>query len=445
MKNGKQNRRTFIRNTSVSFLGAGMLTNHNGINALSLKQEEELPRIKEYRTLGRTGFKVSDIGTGFPFSEPVLRAVLDMGVNFIETSEMYGRGQNEILIGNVIKNHDRESLFILTKVAPTMREFESVDDILERTNKSLERLQTDYVDCLLIHGAENSKRVKDEYFHKAVDILRKQGKIKSTGISCHGHSWWDSPEETFEDVLIHAVEDGRFDVIMLPYNFYEPEMGDRVLTACKKKNIGTLAMKSNPIVIYEYFNDMKQEEEEKGNEVRERYLIAWEKFKKQTDQAAELFKKYGITGMEKIKEGAIQFILSNENMNTICCLFQNFEDAEKYIKLSGTRLDTATAALLDEFRSITHPLHCRIGCNICEQYCPHNLPINTIMRYNYYFLSKKQEKKAMDLFGELNLTNTNVCLGCDGYCEEACPYGVLTQPLVSVAQQNLRFTKSPLA
>ena len=103
MKNQRSNRRKFLRNSSFGLLGAGLLGKRN-IATLSLEKHDELPKIKEYRTLGRTGFKVSDISIGYPFSEAVLKAALNAGINFIDTSETYGRGRNEYLIGNVVRN-----------------------------------------------------------------------------------------------------------------------------------------------------------------------------------------------------------------------------------------------------------------------------------------------------------------------------------------------------
>ena len=438
MKDHGLNRRRFIRNASAGIIGAGSL-GAKAHSAVLQETEEEFPKITSYRTLGRTNFKVSDIGTGYPFNESTLKATLGCGVNLIETSEMYGRGSNEILIGNVIKDLEREKLFIVTKLAYSVKEYESAQDIIDRANASLKRLQTDYVDCFMIHGAENSARVRNKHYHKAVDQLRKEGKIRFTGISCHGHSWMDNPEETFEQVLMTAVEDGRFDIIMLPYNFFEPEMGERVLKACSDNNIGTMIMKSVPIVIYELFSEEKQKKEAEGGELSDRYKKGYEKYKLQNEQAAAFFGRYGISGVDKMKDGAIQFILSNNNANTICALFQNFEDIKKYIRLSGTRLEPQTSEMLGCFKSNYSRLHCRIGCNKCEASCPHHLPVNTILRYNYYFQAKKQEKLAIQFYNELQGSKADICINCEGFCEKACPHGVLARPLLAAAHRNLSF------
>ena len=436
MRNVKLNRRGFLKSTSAAVIGAGII----GTKTYSIGTQEmsdEFPKIRDYRTLGRTGFKVSDIGTGYPFNEGTLRAALSCGINLIETSEMYDRGKNEILIGNVIKDFEREKLFIATKVSHGIKEFESVDDIIERANKSLERLQTKYIDCFMIHGAENSARAKNKLFHNAVNRLKKEGKIRFAGISCHGHSWMDNPEETFEEVLMTAIEDGRFDVIMLPFNFFEPEMGNRVLNACRASNIGTMIMKSIPLVLYEFFSEEKEKKEKEGGELSARYKIGYEKFKHQTEQANDFFSKYGMSGMEKMKDGAIQFILSNENVSTICCLFQNFDNIKKYIRLSGSRLEPENEAILSYCKNICSPLHCRIGCNSCEASCSHHLPINTILRYNYYFQAKNQEKRAIQLYKDLSGSKPDICINCEGFCEKACPYGVSVYSHLAIAHNNL--------
>ena len=109
MKSNRLNRRNFLRNTSLGFLGAGLLGNKGLANPIQ-DQENELPKIKEYRTLGRTGFKVSDISIGASglINLSVLKTALNMGVNYIDTSELYGGGNAEKTIGKCIKEFDRK-------------------------------------------------------------------------------------------------------------------------------------------------------------------------------------------------------------------------------------------------------------------------------------------------------------------------------------------------
>ena len=429
------NRRDFIKNSLLGIIGMGFMSIKSRGNVRSGFTNNP-PKIKDYRTLGRTGFKVSDIGTGACLNKNVFRAVLEAGVNFIETSELYNKGNNERMIGEIIRDFDRKKLIIATKAAWRLKEFESTDDILNRANASLERLQTDYIDCYMIHEAENSARVKNRYFHEAMEQLKKEGKVRSVGLSCHGDRWWDNPE-SMESIIQTAIDDGRFDVAFFPYNYFEPETGNKMLQACHDNNIGTMIMKSNPIIIYEFFDRLKQDMEKEGKKLPEHYTIAYGKYGPQVDYARQFFRKYGIIDMEKIKEGAIQFILANKNVNTICGVFQTFDDVNKYIPLSGTTLSKRTALLLQECREALGFLNCRMGCNLCEKACPNHIPVNTIMRYNYYFTNKHQEKYAMQQYAELQGQKPDVCIDCEGFCEKACPYGVAVKFVLNIAHHQL--------
>ena len=102
----KFNRRSFIKNTTLGAMGVPLFT-----RGRSEDEEEAGPVIKSYKTLGRTGFRVSDISIGFPPGEAVLKAGLSAGMNYIDTAEQYGNGNNEKMIGNVIKDFDRKKIF----------------------------------------------------------------------------------------------------------------------------------------------------------------------------------------------------------------------------------------------------------------------------------------------------------------------------------------------
>jgi predicted aldo/keto reductase-like oxidoreductase len=438
------NRRSFLKRSSAGVLGAGVLGNRS-LNLNREQPDDNPPKIKGYKTLGRTGFSVSDLGLGMFFSESVPKAALKTGINLIETSEMYGRGNQERTLGNIIQNYNREDLFIVSKISHGVKEYHTADEVKSRAAASMERLQTDYLDCYMIHGALSSDMVKNEAFHEGMDHLQKEKRIRFRGISCHGHTFYDNPSETYEEVLMAAIEDGRFDVILLPYNFMEKEMGGRILEAAKKKNIGTLGMKSNPIYIYDYVDSVKKETEEQGDTLSERMTILWEKFRKQTIESEQFFRKYGYESAEELKDATIQYILGNPDLHCICFPFLDLAAIEKYVPLSGTTLDDRKQAMLDDLREIYGPLQCRIGCNLCESACPHRIPVGTIMRYSYYFHGKGRQKYAMQQYQELPGSKPDVCRQCEGYCLDACPHGVHIQGLLSLAHQSLSFNDAYLS
>jgi len=435
MKKRDKNRRQFLQCMGSGLLGAG-LWHQKSTTAHQGYLQDDPPKVQNYRRLGRTGAMVSDIGSGIPTSSSVLKAVLDSGVNFIETSESYSNGRNESLIGNVIKDFERERLFLATKAYPAMKLFKSQDDVIQRAEGSLKRLQTEYIDLYMVHQAQNIFRVKDDYFHKAADILKKQGKIRFTGLSCHAPEWGPEASVNLEDILMAAIEDGRYDVLFLPYNFLSNKMGERILQACNNHDIGTMIMKSNPILAYENYLSML----ERGSEVRRTDQKYYEGLHEAMQEADIFFKMYNMNDMEELKDGAIQFILSNPNVHTICCRFRTFSDIQKYVGLSGTILDDRLAGILDDFRNHLGSLNCRIGCNQCEKACPHQVPVNTIMRYDYYFHSHGMEKKAMQFYQDLPGEKAGNCKDCEGYCEKACPHGVLSRFLLTQVHEELSFT-----
>jgi hypothetical protein len=115
MKNSKQSRRNFLRNSSLGFIGAGIIGNEKTLLSNNQDMDPEISSIKEYRILGRTEFRVSDISSGSPRNETLLKALLNAGVNFIDTGEDYDNGNNERLIGKVLKEYDRKKKYILRK------------------------------------------------------------------------------------------------------------------------------------------------------------------------------------------------------------------------------------------------------------------------------------------------------------------------------------------
>ena len=430
MKSQRLNRREFIKTSAASAIGFGIACNDS---ICVLNQSGELPRIRDYRRLGRTGALISDIGSGVPYSEPVLKTAIDRGVNFIETSETYSNGNNEILVGNVIKNIEREKLFITTKVNLTLGLINSSDDIAARAEESLKRLNTPHIDLYMIHQAQSIVRVADRNFHKACDRLKKEGKIRFRGLSCHGTFWWQEPGGTLEDILMAAIDDGRYDVLFFPYNFLEPDMGERIIQACKSKDIGTMIMKSNPISVFEGYEDILNRGEKLGILEQRDY----EKKQVQMGKARDFFRKYRLDDRDKLEKGAYRFILTNKDVSTICCRFRNFSDIEKYVGLSGTTLDTPTAGLLSDFRESLGFLNCRIGCNQCEKSCPVHLPVGTILRYYYYSQSLKEKESASRQYRALEGHNTDACRHCRGSCEKACPNDIAIRVLLADANRSL--------
>jgi predicted aldo/keto reductase-like oxidoreductase len=434
MQPNKSNRRSFLKNSALGLVGAGAVMKNPGI---TLVPNEEI-KIKRYRTMGRTGFRVSDFGSGAISSDAVLKALFEAGVNIVDTGEQYGNGNHERMVAGVLKDFDRKSIFVNGKLYEE-KEFKSKEDVIARTEAALERLESDYVDCMMIHSATGSAIIKDKAFHAGMKQLKKQGKVRSVGVSCHGNNHLVDPEESLDSILMTAVNDGRFDVIQLAYNFFNKDKAEKVLNACEQKNIGTQIIKSNPVQLFVMMEDRITTSKEEGKEVSPYTLQFYEKFKLMTEEGKKFFAAYNIKTEQELMDAAMKFVLGNDLAHTVLWAFTNFSDVETMLAYSGESLEKEKLGLLEDYNRAFGRLNCRIGCSDCQSACPHNLPVSDIMRYNYYFTVKGRQKEGMQKFASLDKKPHEVCNNCPGYCEKACPYNVETRSVLAMAESNLSF------
>jgi predicted aldo/keto reductase-like oxidoreductase len=428
-------RRDFIKASALGLAGVG--TTFAAKPALAGQASPGgTPKIKSYRTLGRTGFKVSDIGIGTSqtFPTPVISAALDAGVNYFDTSEGYGRGAAERSIGEAIKGRDRKSLFITTKIR--MDGLAGPADVAGKLQQCLERLQTDYVDCLMLPGPPTAAAVKNEVYHQAVEELKKQGKVRFSGVASHG-SRQPGQGEPMENVLLAAVDDGRFDVVLLVYNFLQKEPGEKVLEAAAKKDLATTIMKSNPLGRYYDTKNRIEQMKKDGQPIDERMQKSMEQMEETAKQAESFIRKNGLNTPAEIKTAALKFVLADPRVNTLTLAFNTFEDVQNFLPLSGSGLGQKEKGLLASFERECGSLYCRHACGVCESACPSGVQVNTIMRYNHYFEAQGSEKFAMEKYAALETAKADACRTCAGFCETACPYGVPVRALLSLAHAQL--------
>jgi predicted aldo/keto reductase-like oxidoreductase len=438
-KPSRTTRRNFIK-SSVSGAAAIGLLRGRGLAAQQAEASPEL-KIKEYRTLGRTGFMVSDIGFGAGYlSNPgVLEAALDMGVNYIDTAEHYLRGNSERTVGEVIGGRDRKKVFLTTKLNMVMGGG-SKEKIKERFGKCLERLRTDYVDCLMLHMVPTVEQIKHEGYHEAIRELKAEGKVRFTGLSTHGtaHKLSGPVKDEMDSIILAAAADGRFDVVLFTYNFLQKEMGERILRACQSKNMGTTLMKTDPIKFYQDMQDIVDRNREHGRKMGEQFYKIMEEFKAMIDRGEEFIDRYGITGPEQARDAAVRFCLGNPAVHSVCPSMNTFEELRSFVALSGTRLDADGRSMLSDYESRLGRFYCRHACGQCEGSCPRGVPVNTIMRYYHYFAAQGREKAAMEKYRTIPRHRADICSSCEGSpCEKACPYGVPVQALLILAHQTM--------
>jgi|WetSurMetagenome_2_1015567.scaffolds.fasta_scaffold00003_224 uncharacterized protein len=440
MKTNRINRRDFLTRSSIGLVGAGMgfLNTGKSFGQQVPVTKADVPVIKEYRTLGRTGFRVSDLGCGPAVmnDENVLKAVLATGLNVIDTAEFYGNGNNELLVGKAITGLDRSTLFVNTKIRIT--DNDTTEGIVIRVRKCLERLNTSYLDGLMLWNPGSVKAVKNKIFHQAFQQLKEEGRVKYCGVSCHGSEYTEELQENMEKIICGAIEDGRFDHVLFVYNYVQREMGENILKESLKKNVGTMLMKTDPLGkgysdLISSVNKAISENATVSDFTRKRYEMVLDKQKKAEQFLAEN-QKYNTVSR---REAAVNFVLDSPAVSSVIISFKTYEEIPEYIKMSGHRLTPENLSLIESLKENCSHLYCRHACGICEAHCPDNVPVNTIMRYNHYYIAQSRKKDAIQQYSALKGIKASKCNNCEGYCEAACPYGVAAQALLTAAHKNL--------
>ena len=435
-------RRGFLKSTGAGG-GGGLITGASPEDAHTGRPQES--GIREYRRLGRTGFQASDIGfgTGNLDNANVLAVALDLGVNYIDTAEHYVNGRAESTIGEVMGDRDRSSLFITTKInvshAAVSRGRDSKEGIKERFRQCLARMRTDYADCLMIHLTPSVAMVAHEGFHAAFQELKAEGRVRFLGLSNHGmqHAVYGGIEESMEDVIGAAAQDGRFDVALFVYNFLQKEQGERIIEACRGKDMGVTLMKTDPVGIGSILGERLEGDLEAGRQVSEARERVVRDYLRWTEAAEEFKARHGLRTESEVRGAATKFCLENPGVHSVCATINSFDVLESFVALSGERLTEAEKPALAGYASLLGPFYCRHGCGICEPACPRGVAVNDILRYGHYFDAQRREKQAMQKYASLRRADARGCLECDGPCEAACPFGVPAPALLARAHRRL--------
>jgi predicted aldo/keto reductase-like oxidoreductase len=144
-----------------------------------------------------------------------------------------------------------------------------------------------------------------------------------------------------------------------------------------------------------------------------------------------------LNGYPQIRDAAIRFVLSHPGVQSVTFSIKNFDQLASYVALSGTRLDTTDRKALSIYETECGEFYCRHACGKCEPHCPHSVPVNTIMRFNFYFKGQGREKAAMALYAGLEGKRADMCKNCPGFCEKHCPYNVPVHALLQHAHNTL--------
>ena len=198
----------------------------------------------QYRTLGRTGWKVSAISFGAwaigsawgtvkdEDSSAALHKAIDMGVNFIDTADVYGDGHSEKLIAKLRKER-KETIYVATKAGrrlnPHTADGYNRENLTKFIERSLKYLDVDALDLVQLHCPPTEVYYRPEVF-EVLDDLQKQGKIKHYGVSV----------EKVEEAL-KAIEYPNVKTVQIIFNMFRLRPSELFFEQAKKRNIGILA------------------------------------------------------------------------------------------------------------------------------------------------------------------------------------------------------------
>ncbi len=296
----------------------------------------------KYRILGKSGIKVSEIGFGAwtigldwwgkkiedDEAKGLLKKAYDLGINYFETGDIYGRGKSEKLIGEVFSEM-RNDVVISTKYGYDIYGNEQVGHrelpqkfTPEFTNfalqKSLERLQTDYVD---VYGLHNPKiqTINDDKIFDVLDKKVHEGKIKSYQIALGPAIGWAQEG-------VEAMEKRNATAVQTVYNILEQNPGNKLIENAQRHNVGILVRvpDASGILTGKVTADTKISEKDHRS-VRSGDWIK-ESLKK-VDQLMPIAKRNDLS----ITELAIKFILSN---NVVSSVLPTIVDEDEIVMFS---------------------------------------------------------------------------------------------------------------
>ena len=365
---------------------------------------EPLPR----RTLGRTGLPVSEISLGSsPLPDPgLLRAIVDRGVNYIDTSHNYDNGNAERRIGRLLEDVGRDRVHVATKfhVAPR----DTAETIIASVHGSLRRLGVETIDVLMIHGAETAAVLDDPRVLEAFERLKREGAYRFRGLSCHANQ---------DEVVRKAVACGLYDMVQVGYNVFDiPDAGAgeietypdylgrsgiRPLLALAAANgVGVIAMKTLKV----------------GG--------------RRQDLA-----KYR-TGATPLHQAMLKWVLDDPRVTSAVTEILNRRQMEEDLGAAGAKLDGAGRAVLARLVRDRGAGYC-FSCARCRRACPAGVDTTGILRALAYDESYGKRDRARAAYAAIGPgARAATCHDC-GTCEAACPAGVPVRSRIREAHRLL--------
>jgi len=314
----------------------------------------------EYRTLGRTGIKVSTIclGTmqfgwtaGERRSFEIMDEAIELGCNFFDTADIYSSwhadnvgGESETIIGNWLadRNLKRENLIIATKVRGKMGEGPNDEGlsrahILNEVEHSLRRLKIDYIDLYQVHWPDDETPLEETL--SALDSLVRSGKVRAIGCSNYP-AWLLAKSLWISD--IHRVV--RFDSVQPHYNYIHRAEYERELQPlCLDQGIGVIPYSplGGGCLTGKYRRERNIPESARAKGVQNRYMN--EKGFEAVASLEEIGRHHNVT----IAQTAISWLLANPSVTSAIIGANSIEQLTETAKGAQIQLTAEEKITLD--------------------------------------------------------------------------------------------------
>lgn len=314
----------------------------------------------KYRTLGRSGIKVSEIGFGawtigldwwgkkIDDDEAIrmLRKAYDVGINFYETADMYGKGKSERLMARAFKDMRGEVVYS-TKWGYDMYGEQQVghSELPQKHNpefldfalgQSLERLQTDYVDVYSLHNPK-MEAIKNDALFEALEDLVAIGKIRSHGAALGPAIGWK--EEGLE-----AIRTRKITCLQTVYNILEQDPGRDLMKEAERRDVGIMVRvpDASGLLTGKVTADTAFDKNDHRSFRKREFILEAVKKIENMKPVAEA-KGWDITQL------AIKFILSHKQISVVLPTMVSLEEIESFASISdGKYLDGQEIARMEE-------------------------------------------------------------------------------------------------
>ena len=314
----------------------------------------------KYRKLGKSGIKVSEIGFGawtlgldwwgkkITDEEGIrmLKRAYDLGINFFEIADMYGKGKSEKLVGQAFKDMRSEVIYS-TKWGYDMYNAEQIghselpqkhdpEFLKFALQQSLDRLQTDYIDVYSLHNPKMDA-IRNDALFAALDGLVEKGTIKSHGAAL-------GPAIGWKDEGLEAIKSRNITCLQTVYNILEQDPGRDFMKEAERHDVGIMVRvpDASGLLTGKVTADTKFDKNDHRSFRKQEFIM-------EAMQKIENMKPVATSKGWNITELAIKFILSQKQISVVLPTMISVEEIEMFASISdGKYLDGLEAASVEQ-------------------------------------------------------------------------------------------------